>query len=111
MAVTISVSDSSSDIWMAKNSVFAEFSKWVIPRNESDIEVVSLIEISEACGGISLDHVSRDQPELAIRLRDAFLAVAEEIASGTGTLPGAVANDAAIQSHFSELCVLLRRFP
>ncbi len=57
---------------MAKNSVFAEFSKWVIQRNESDIDSDELIEIAEACGGISLDHVSRDQPELAIRLRDAF---------------------------------------
>ena len=110
MAVTISVSDSSSDVWMVQNRVYSEFSRLVIERNGHDPEVVNNLEMAEAFGGVSLDVVCKDQPDLAIRLRDAFRAVAEDIGCGAVTLPGAVPDDAAIRSKFSELSVLLGKF-
>lgn len=110
MAVTISVSDSPSDIWMVQNAIFAVFCNFIIERNKNDSEVVSTVETAAAFGGVSLDVVFNDQPALAIRLSEAFLAVADEVGCGSVTLSGVVADHAVIRSKFAELSLLLRRF-
>lgn len=110
MAVTISISESPNDVWIVQNVAFAAFARIVVERYTRDTELVSGIAIAEAFHGVSLDLVFEEQPDLAIRMRDAFRTVADEVSQGIVPLFEVVADNDRIRGKFSELSQLLRRF-
>ena len=108
MAVTISTSSSSEDVWMAQNAVFSTFASLVTTRFSDDEEVVSQVELAEAMNGVSLDVLYEEDSELAIRLRRAFQTVAKDVEQGKNWPSGEASNE--IQTLFAKLIKLLERF-
>ena len=108
MTVTISISDSPDDIWMAQNVVFCEFANLVIDQFLDDKEIISQVELAEAMNGISLDDLYEENPKLAIRLRRAFQTVAKDVGQGRNWASDKSKID--IQILFVNLVKLLEKF-
>ncbi|MEW4566960.1 hypothetical protein AB1L88_03745 [Tautonia sp. JC769] len=108
MAVTISLSGSPEDVWMAQNAVFSAFARLVTTRFSDDEEVISQVELAKAMNGVSLDVLYEEDSELAIRLRRAFQTVAKDVEQGKNWTSGEASTE--IQILFANLAELLERF-
>ena len=78
MAGTISISNEKSDIWMVKNTIYAEFIS-LVSDNVTDSKLVEDLESSVYINGIALDEINRlHVKEIIIALKG----VAHQICSG-----------------------------
>jgi hypothetical protein len=115
MSVLISTSELPEDIWMLKNVLFWEFNAMVRKRVSDDSSLLFQLDMTEATNGVALDALYRENPKLAIRLRDAFMGVAIDIASGKCHLPdpydeSSDAGRKACASLFANLVDILERW-
>lgn len=113
MAYIISISDQAEEMWMLKNTAFAEFALILYERYRHDPEVCEQISIAEAIHGLALEGLYAERPTLALRVRDALRDVASSIATGQCALFSYPSEEiaAGFKQSFVELVELLDRFP
>lgn len=110
MGYTISISASPENVWMVQNQLFAEFANVFCRRYINDKEIVRHMSMSMEVNGLSLDELYRQKPEVALKLNDALLTVADEISRGDCSLMSNQCSQRDIQMLFAQLVVLLQRF-
>jgi len=105
MAATISISDKENDIWIVKNSIYAEYIDSVI-ENIRDSSLIEELKLSVDFNGIALEEMKNHNS--AIEISKAMKKVASQVCSGQHTLNSFGDLDLEIcRNTFCELAELL----
>lgn len=83
MAATISISDKEDDIWMVKNTIYAEFVDLVI-ENIRNTSLIEELKLSVDFNGIALEEIK--DLNSAIEISEAMKKVATQVCSGQHTM-------------------------
>ncbi len=94
---------------MINNVLFRWYAALLRERFGGDEDVLSEIDIAEAMHGVSLGSLIREDSKLALKLRDAFRAVALEITRGQHTFPETDIDAKQVIQSFEELVRILDR--
>jgi hypothetical protein len=94
---------------MINNHLFRWYASLLRDRFREDKELLSEIDITEAIHGVALSSVGQKDSRLALRLRDAFRAIAVEIVQGRHPFPETNIDSDKIVHSFEELIQILDR--
>lgn len=102
MAVAISISRASEDIWTLSNARFALFADLLRARCGEDRQLRHVIDLGELFHGYALDLIHAENAAISLRLRELFRECAQ----------ACLATDSLADArHFEQLIALLDRFP
>src|SRR5262245_31624322 len=110
MSVCISVGAGRECTWWARSWLFDWFVDLIGERFSSDTQLVSTTRVAGYHGGVPLEVILQKDKDLAMRMRDAFLTVATEIADGRHKMSGGSdESHAEYQKSFAELASMLKK--
>ena len=111
MGCAIVCSSSSEDAWLVQRRVFSWMTNVLSTRYDDSSRLVSIMNVAEATGGLSLDFLVAEDSEQARLLTLVLLGIAHDVFEESLQIPKDVSEKTIVlKNHFGELERMLTRF-